>query len=412
MKRSRLVLLILLAWLCPLAAWSQSGAAATPTPTPIPTTAPYTVSTLVPDGPLLQPAAVALDAAGNLYIADAGNNVIRKFDTGGNLTVLAGVLDRAEKYPQFNKAAAIASGQPIPDCTSTTGDHCLAGEALFSGPRGIAVDAKGNVFISDSSASKIRKVHAASGKVTVYAGKELGGWSSTQIHNPEGIALDSQGNLYIADRANNAVREVAPPAKPKLRGTMTTVAGMGPANRGCAAEGVPASAAPLNSPQDVAVDAAGDIYIADTGCHKIRRIGLDGTLTTVVGSGAGAAVPAIYNGPTAPALQVNLITPVGVKVDASGNLYISDPGADVVWLYNASTQAVSAIGGLGPNYIGNTVCTNKTNDFGDGCPGTQAKLHHPYRLAVDPQGNVYVPEQGGTSVPSHPFAIRVLQPAN
>jgi sugar lactone lactonase YvrE len=408
-----LALLTLLAVFGLLTFCAQSGMAGSPlalevpAPAPSPTPAAYTVATLVPDGELRQPAGIAVDKAGNLYIADTGNRVIRKWDSSHKLTVFAGVPGRRDKYEHFDKAAAEAAGQPIPDCTSTTGDYCLATAALFSGPRSIVVDSKGNVYISDGSASKIRKVHAATGRVTVYAGKDGGGWNDTSIHNPEGIALDARGNLYIADKGNNAIRKVSPPSRPLGRGTITTVAGLGPKGPACSADGVAADAAALNEPQDVAVDPAGNIFIADTGCHKIRQIGLDGKLTTVVGGDAAPSATSSTSGDWVKASEVRLDKPTGVEIDGAGNLYITDAARRVVWLYDPGTKKARIIGGL---TTGSKLCSQRTNDFGDGCPGTQARLNTPDRVAVDAQGNVYVPERGGAGAPRPPFAIRVLHP--
>jgi sugar lactone lactonase YvrE len=398
-----LLALLLLAGFPALTIHGQSAPPAPPS---------YTVTTLVADGKLLQPSAIALDSAGNAYIADPGNNVIRKLDSAGNLTIFAGVQGCGEKYSQQPKRpqGPEAAGQ----CHSTTGDWCSANKAILSAPKNIALDAQGNVYVSDFSASKIRRVDAATSVVTVYAGGPAGGWSATQLKNPEGIAFDAQGNLYIADRSNNAIRKVAAPASLGAKGAMTTIAGLGPSRPGCAADGVAAQTAPLRSPGEVAVDGAGNIYIADTGCRKIREITTDGILHTVVGSGKGRTgnpVHVPYNGPSANALQVNLSIPVGVKADAAGNLYISDAGARVVWRYDVASQTVSVIGGAGPDPSASPTCAGAASALGDGCLASQVKLNVPYRVAIDAQGNVYVPEHGESAAPARPFAIRILQPA-
>ena len=231
------------------------------------------------------------------------------------------------------------------------------------------------------------------------------------MHNPEGIAVDGAGNIYIADKKNNAIRKVRPPESPNATGVMTTIAGLGPDAAGCIAEDTKASEAPLSAPQEVAVDAAGNLYIADAGCRKIRKIGKDGIMHTLVGSGAGrTGTPAYvaYNGPTQEAGEINLGNPVGVKADAAGNLYISDPAFGAIWFYDTAAKKVSLLAG-GPVAGGKGICPERSNDFGDGCPGLQAKLNIPFRVALDTKGNLYIPEQGDLAMPMHPYAIRVLQ---
>jgi hypothetical protein len=395
--------LALLAGIFPLTVCAQSTPAPTPTPTPTPAPASYTISTLVPAGTLFQPEGLAQDGAGNVYVADPGNNVVRLVNvSSGKMTIFAGTVGRT--YKDANPA--------LPASCQQNGDGCAPGQATFGSPRSVAIDQGGNIYISDFWSSSIRRVDASSGMISTYVGNAAG-WSSTSLHNPEGIAVDAAGNLYIADRKNNAVRKVTPPAVAGAKGVMTTIAGLGPDSPGCGGDGGKAIAASLTLPQDVAVDAAGNIYIADSGCRKVRIITPDGNIATLVGAGGAVPTPGVaipYNPAPQPALAANLVKPVGLTLDTAGHLYISDAGCDSIWLFDPVANDVYAIAGMGPDSKTKPACAARTNDSGDGCPATQAKLNAGYRVAVDSLGNVYVPEHGGGTEPFPPFTIRLLTP--
>jgi trimeric autotransporter adhesin len=365
----------------------------------------YTVGTFVPDGVLRSPSSVAVDNNGNIYIVDAGNFVVRKYNSAGAGNVLAGVEGSNQKAPAQTVAQADrVAGQ----CYTKTGDHCTATQAVFSSPRDVAIDQAGNVYISDISAGKIRRIDITTGIVTTYAGGVEAGWSATQLHAPSGMAFDSKGNLYVADKVNNAVRMIAPPVAPATKGTITAIAGLGPTQPGCAADGAVASTAMLTRPQDVAVDAAGNIYIADTGCRKIRMIATDGTMTTIAGTGAdhvGTPAEVPFTASSGKALAINLANPTGIALDKSGNLLISDPGFDVVWFYKAA-GTIQVLAGLAPQA---SVCSTGSNPQGDGCQSNAAFINIPAKPAIDGSGNVYIPEQGGTQSPTHPFTVRILR---
>ena len=234
-----------------------------------------------------------------------------------------------------------------------SGDGGQATSAQLSNPSGVAVDAAGNLYIADSGNHRIRKV-AANGIITTVAGNGSYGYSgdggratSAQLAAPWGVAVDAAGNLYIADTNNGVIRKVA------ASGIITTVAGNG--SHGYSGDGGPATSAQLNSPSGVAVDAAGNLYIADYGNYRIRKVATNGIITTVAGNYYG------YSGDGGPATSAQLTFPWGLTVDATGNLYVADlsnnairllkPIASVLTARASANAASNVIGPMAPGEI-------------------------------------------------------------
>jgi sugar lactone lactonase YvrE len=241
---------------------------------------------------------VALDASGNLYIADRDNQRIRKVAAAtGIITTVAG-----------NGSFALA------------GDGGPAISASLWSPSAVALDAAGNLYIADTGNQRIRKVDAATGIITTVAGNDSSGFAgdggaatSASLFYPQGVALDAAGNLYIADHTNYRVRKVA-----ATTGIITTVAGNG--IYGYAGDGGAATSAILYNPHGVALDASGNLYIADTVNNRVRRVAATtGIITTLAGDGIGT-----FAGDSGAATSASLNYPNGVALDASGNLYIAD----------------------------------------------------------------------------------------
>jgi uncharacterized protein (TIGR03437 family) len=300
---------------------------------------------------LYNPSGVAVDASGNLYIADYGNQRIRKVSAAGIITTVAG--NGSQGYP---------------------GDGGPATSAELYNPSGVVVNTSGSVYIADTSNSRIRKVSAA-GIITTVAGNGAEGYSgdggpatSAQLFYPSGVALDASGNLYIADQNNNRIRKVS------ATGIITTVAGNGA--EGYSGDGGSATSAQLNVPFGVAVDASGNIYIADSNNNRIRKVSATGIITTVAGNGAQG-----YSGDGGSATSAQLNFPYGVAVDASGNLYIADK-------FNERVRRVSATG------IITTVAGNGAQGYsGDGGLATSSQLNTPIGVAVDASGNLYIADE-------------------
>ena len=293
------------------------------------------------------PAAVVVDVAGNLYIVDSGNHRIRRVDSTGMITTIAGNGELG---------------------FSGDGGPAVAAHLLY--PTGIAVDGAGNLYVADTDNHRIRRINS-SGTITTIAGTGEQGFGGdngpaveAQLAGPQGMAVDGAGNVYIADFGNHRIRRV------DGSGTISTIAGTG--EQGSSGDGGPAVAAQLNAPNGVAVDGSGNVYIADTENHRIRRVNVTGTISTFAGTGEGG-----YSGDGGPPVAAQLHSPRGVAVDGSGNVYIADTENHRIRQVNV-TGTISTIAGTGEGYSG------------DGGPAVAAQLHSPSSVAVDGAGNVYV----------------------
>jgi uncharacterized protein (TIGR03437 family) len=304
-------------------------------------------------GPAAQlngPAGVAVDANGLVYIADTQNQRVRTVaPPGGTLATQAGT-----GVAGFN------------------GESVLPQVAQLNRPSGLAVDAQGNWYVADTANSRVRKVQPGGNLFTIagngnasYFGDD-GPATKGSVNQPEGVAADAAGNVYIADTLDHVVRKVTPD------GVITTLAGTGGA--GNSGDGGPAKLARLNQPRSVAVDASGNVYVADSGNNQVRRIDAQGLITTVD-------------------TRNSLSDPRGVAVDRAGNLYIADTGNRVVRRMSPGAP-LTTIAGTG------TCCYS-----GDGGLASDAQLNQPWGVAVDAGGNVYVADPGNNSV-------RMLAPAS
>ena len=240
------------------------------------------------------PEGVAMDEAGNVYLTDTENQRIRKIDPTGIITTIAGTGTAGDM-----------------------GDGGTATNAQLNFPKAVAVDSVGNVYVADSENNRIRKV-ATNGVITTVAGNgtyayggDGGPATNASLQAPSGVAVDPVGNVFIADRYNNRIRKV------DAAGIVTTVAGNG--NLGYSGDGGVATNATLNYPCAVAVDWVGRIYISDTENTRIRRVDTNGMINVLAGNGNFG-----YSGDGGPALDARLDSPNGVAVDSCGRVYVAD----------------------------------------------------------------------------------------
>jgi uncharacterized protein (TIGR03437 family) len=303
---------------------------------------------------------ITLDRSGNLYIWDGQSSKVRKVDTSGVITTVAG-----NGIPGYT-----GDGGPA------TAAEIFANGSVF----GLAVDAAGNLYISDGENHVVRKVNTA-GIISTVAGTGSPGFSgdggqatSAQLDFPAGIALDSAGNLYIADSSNNRVRKVS------TSGIITTFAGNG--NVTYSGDGVAANTSAVSRPEGITTDDAGNVYISETSNSRVRKVDTAGIIHTV----AGQTTKTIgFSGDGGPATAATLAGPIGLAVDHSGNLYIADNS-------NGRIRKVDAAGII-TTYAG--IDGTASTPIGDGGPATSAYLGVPKDVVLDGSGNLYVAASAG-----------------
>jgi len=357
------------------------------------------------------PTGIGVNSSGAFYIADYNNERVRAFTVGGNINTVAGNGSTTESTiingvppngvtlnypwavledPNQNIYVADTSNQEVRELVHSSnvvntfagtgtagfnGDNQPATQAELYNPRMLGIDSSGDIYIADESNQEIRVVNAK-GIINDFAGiqgrcsfdGDGGPATNAELCNPYGTTVDSHGNVYIADYSNSLVREVS-------KGIITTIAGL-PGENGYSGDGGPASMAKLNGPTAVAVDPAGNVFIADTNNCRIREISAaTGFINTIVGAACG------YNGDGL-GIDSDVYYPTGVAVDANDNVFIADTNNHIIrWLSNDGY--LTTIGGQ-PGRGGYT---------GDGIPALTAEFYYPSGIAQDTSGNYLVADQ-------------------
>ena len=352
---------------------------------------------------LANPSGLALDGAGNIYIADTSNCRVRQITTDGKINTFAGngtcattgdggpassaqlnypssvAVDGsgniyvAEEY-RIRKIAAgtgiITTFAGTGGSGSSTADGIQATTAYIPILTSLGVDRPGNLYFTDATSSRVRMISVSDGTVTTVAGKGTSGFGgdggpavSASLYFPSGIAIDSSGNLYISDQDNCRIRMV------DTSGHITTFAG---ATHYAGDQGQ-ATSALIHEPQHAIKDPAGNLYISDTDNHAIRKVATNGIITTIAGNGTCG-----YAGDQGPAVSATLCYPLALALDSNGNLYVAD----------SSNYVVRRIdnGGRITTYAGN----GTPGDAYHGSQATAAQFRSPVGLAADGAGNLYV----------------------
>ena len=272
------------------------------------------------------PTSVAVDATGRVFVADAANRRIRMFTVGGTISTVAG-----------GGSAAGNDG---------LGDGGPATQAKLTEPQGVAVDGNGNVFVADTYDFVVR-MFTVGGNISVVAGTPGSGGStgdggpatSAKLASPAALAIDGAGHIYIADNGGHVVRMFT------VGGNITTIAGT-PGKSGYGGDGGPATAALLDGPGGVTLDAAGNLYIADTGNDAVRKVTPGGTITTVAGGGTSAGSDGLGDGGPAP--LASLASPNGVVPDGAGNILVADTADNLVRSFSATVPPATLVASVLP----------------------------------------------------------------
>ena len=306
----------------------------------------------------------AFDKNGNYFVADQGLHIIRKIDTNGIITTVAGT----------------------PGVSGFSGDGGAATSAKLNNPRGVTVDSQGNLYISDSQNHRIRKVDT-NGAISTLAGDgseahagDGGASTSAKINFPYQITVDPSDNVYFADYSNQRIRKI------DTNGTITTVAGNG--TRGYEGDGNQATSAQINNPLGVTVDASGNLYIADTGNHVIRKVDTSGNISTLAGSLDGYG----YNDGSGGGAKFS--NPSTLATDSKGNVYVTD----------SSNNRVRKItpGGTVSTVVGNG---NRGYENSENFAALTSGIASPYGIAIDANDNIYVSD-------SWNYLVRKITPRN
>ena len=300
---------------------------------------------------------VVTDLAGNFYIADTWNHRIRKVNSSGVISTIAGT-----------------------GIAGFGGDGSAATAATINTPTGVALDASGNIYIADQNNQRIRKINT-SGIISSFAGNGTAGFGgdgsaavSANLNLPTGVATDANGNVFIADQYNNRVRKV------NTSGIISTYAGNGAGSFG--GDGGMATAAQMYHPTGVSMDFAGNLYIADYNNQRIRKVIASGIINTYVGTGTAG-----YSGDGGAAVSAKMNNPWGVNADVLGNVFIGDASNSRIRKVNASSGIITTVGGSG------------TAGFsGDLCAASQGKVNNPAGVSVDGNGAVYFADESNNRI--------------